>query len=58
MNRLIRVIFKEFIYPEQIKLCPENLLKKNILKKYIGEGLNFLIDMFVECGHDRNYLNS
>ena len=28
------------------------------MRQDLEEGLNFLIDMFVESGHDRNYLNS
>ena len=45
---LIRVIFKGFVSRAK-KLCSE---------KYLDEELNFLIDMFIENGHDRNYLNS
>ena len=28
-----------------------------MLSKYLEEELNFLIDMLVENGHERNYLN-
>ena len=35
--------------PEQVKLCSE---------KYLDDELNFLVDMFVENGHDRNHLYS
>ena len=45
---LMRRIFKGFASRAN-KLCSE---------KYIEEELNFLTDMFVEDGHDRNHLNS
>ena len=32
--------------------------KKVCSEKYIEEELNFLTDMFVQNGHNRNYLNS
>ena len=44
---LIRDIFKEFVSRAK-KLCSE---------KYLDKELIFFIDMFVENGHDRNYLN-
>ena len=45
---LIRGIFKGFV-SRAIRLCSG---------KYLDEELNFLVDMFVENGHDRNYSNS
>ena len=45
---LIRGIFKWFI-SRATKLCSE---------KYLEEELKFLVDMFVENGHDRNHLYS
>ena len=45
---LIRYTFKGFVSRAK-KLCSE---------KYLDEELNFLVDMFVENGHDRNYLYS
>ena len=45
---LIRDIFKGFVSRAK-KLCSE---------KYHDEVLNFLVDMFVENGHDRNHLYS
>ena len=45
---LIRGIFKGFVSRAK-RLCSG---------KYLDEDLNFLVDMFVEKGHDRNYLNS
>ena len=45
---LIKDILKGFVSRAK-KLCFEN---------YLEEKLNFLIDMFVEDGYDRNYLNS
>ena len=43
---LIRGIFKGFISRAR-KLCSE---------KYLDEELKFLVDMFLENGHDRNHL--
>ena len=45
---LIRGIFKGFVSRAK-KLCSE---------KYLDDELNFLVDMFVENGHDRNHLYS
>ena len=45
---LIRGIFKRFV----------SRGKKLYSEKYLQDELNFLIDMFVEKEHDRNYLNS
>ena len=45
---LIRGIFKGFASRAK-RLCSA---------KYLDEELNFLVDMFLENGHDRNYLNS
>ena len=45
---LIEGIFKGFVSRAK-RLCSG---------KYLDEELNFLVDMFVENGHDRNYLNS
>ena len=47
-SSLIRGIFKGFVSRSK-RLCSG---------KYLDEELNFLVDMFVENGHDRNYLNS
>ena len=47
-SALIRGIFKGFV----------SRGKKLYSEKYLQEELNFHIDMFVETGHDRNYLNS
>ena len=44
---LIRVIFNRFV-SRALKLCFE---------KYLHKELNFLVDMFVENGHDQYYLN-
>ena len=49
VNRaLIRGTLKGFVSRAK-KLCSE---------KYLDEELNFLVDMFVENGHDRNHLYS
>ena len=45
---LIRGIFKRYVSRAK-KLCSE---------KYLDDKLNFLVDMFVENGHDRNHLYS
>ena len=45
---VIRGIFKGFVSRAK-KLCSE---------KYLDEELNFLVDMFVENGHNRNHLYS
>ena len=47
-SSLIKDILKGFLSRAK-KLCSE---------KYIEENLNFLMDIFVEDGYDRNYLNS